>query len=143
MDVSPVAAEGSLSVAATTDRLDEVTGYVNSRLDAAGCPPKAKMQIDLAVEEIFVNIANYAYSPGSGDATVTVAFEDSPRAAVITFSDSGKRFDPLSMKDPDVTLPASERGIGGLGVFLTKKVTDSVTYEYKDGRNVLTMKKIF
>ncbi len=143
LDVSPGAADGSLRVAATTDRLDEVTGYVNSRLDAAGCPPKAKMQIDLAVEEIFVNIANYAYSPGSGDATVTVAFEDAPRAAVITFSDSGKRFDPLSMKDPDVTLPASERGIGGLGVFLTKKVTDSVTYEYRDGRNVLTMKKIF
>ena len=99
------------------------------------------MQIELAVEEIFVNIANYAYAPEIGRATVRVSVSDDPLTVTITFIDCGVPYDPLKRSDPDVTLSAEEREIGGLGIFMTKKVMDEVAYEYKDGQNVLTLKK--
>ncbi len=99
------------------------------------------MQIELAVEEIFVNIANYAYAPEIGRATVRVSVSDDPLTVTITFIDRGVPYDPLKRSDPDVTLSAEEREIGGLGIFMTKKVMDEVAYEYKDGQNVLTLKK--
>ena len=102
---------------------------------------KAQMQIELAVEEIFVNIAKYAYSPEVGRAKVRVELEQDPLKVIITFIDQGMPYDPLARQDPDLTLPAEERDIGGLGVFLTKKMMDDVSYEYKDGSNVLRLKK--
>ena len=104
---------------------------------------KAQMQLCVAAEEIFVNIASYAYAPGTGKATVRVAIEEEPRRAIVTFLDSGTPFDPLAREDPDVTLSAEERQIGGLGIFMTKKTMDDVSYVYRDGQNVLTLKKIF
>ena len=101
------------------------------------------MQIALAVEEIFVNIANYAYNPGKGNATVRVEVEKDPLTVTITFIDGGVPYDPLKKDDPDVTLSAEERSIGGLGVFLVKKTMDDVSYEYKDGKNILSIKKQF
>ena len=103
--------------------------------------PKARMQIELAVEEIFVNIANYAYAPEIGRATVRVVVSDEPLTVTITFLDRGVPYDPLKKDDPDVTLSAADREIGGLGIFMTKKVMDDVSYEYKDGQNILTLKK--
>ena len=99
------------------------------------------MQIELAVEEIFVNIAHYAYRPQIGQATVRVEVKEEPLSVIITFIDRGVPYDPLKRSDPDVTLSAEEREIGGLGIFMTKKVMDEVAYEYKDGQNVLTLKK--
>ena len=101
--------------------------------------PKIQMQIDVAVEEIFVNIANYAYSPDTGPATVRLDIRDG--IAVITFIDSGVPYDPLAKPDPDVTLSAEDRPIGGLGIFLVKKSMDSVSYNYESGKNVLRLKK--
>ncbi|MBR4334872.1 MAG: ATP-binding protein [Clostridia bacterium] len=131
----------ALDVEAISANLATVTDFVNARLDATDCSPKARMQIELAVEEIFVNIANYAYSPEIGRATVRVAVSDEPLTVTITFVDRGVPYDPLKKDDPDVTLSAADREIGGLGIFMTKKVMDDVSYEYKDGQNILTLKK--
>jgi anti-sigma regulatory factor (Ser/Thr protein kinase) len=99
------------------------------------------MQILVAVEEIFVNIASYAYAPDQGNAIVRIEFSDEPVEVTITFMDNGIPFDPLQRRDPDVTLSAEERRIGGLGIFMTKKTMDSVDYEYKNGQNILRLKK--
>lgn len=135
------AAAGELELEATPEALQTVLDFVDARLEAADCPPKPKMQLDLAVEEIFVNIAKYAYAPEIGKATVKIEVSDDPVTVTITFVDRGAPYDPLKKADPDVTLSAEEREIGGLGIFMTKKVMDDVLYEYKNGQNVLTLKK--
>ena len=101
-----------------------------------------QIQIDIAVEEMFVNVASYAYRPGTGTATLRVHADASTRAAGITILDSGVPYDPLAKPDPDVTLSAEERRIGGLGIFMTKKAMDEVAYRFEDGKNIFTMKKI-
>ena len=129
------------TVEAKLDHLDEVLAFVDSSLEEMECPIKAQMQIDVAVEEVFVNIASYAYAPGTGSATLQVETEQDPPAAAITFIDSGIPFDPLLKPDPDVTLPAEERQIGGLGIYMVKKSMDSMEYERRDGKNILKIKK--
>ena len=130
-----------LELEAVLENLGEAQAFVDEHLDDAGCPPKARMQIDLAVEEIFVNISNYAYAPDQGKATVRVEVSQDPVTVTITFLDHGIPYDPLAKQDPDVTLAASDRQIGGLGIFMTKKIMDDIAYEYKDGQNILTLKK--
>ena len=130
-----------LDIDATRENLPEVLAFVDEHLEAAGCPMKQQMQIDIAVEEIFINIASYAYHPEIGKATVRVEVTEDPITASITFIDNGVPYDPLAKEDPDVTLSAEERGIGGLGIFMVKKSMDDVIYEYKDGQNILTLKK--
>ena len=130
-----------LYIEATVDNLSEVLGFVDEQLEAADCAMKVQMQIDLAVEEIFVNIANYAYDPETGPATVRVDVTPDGSTVTITFVDNGVPYDPLAKADPDITLSADERQIGGLGIFLVKKNMDDVKYEYVNGRNILTLKK--
>ncbi|MBQ3447310.1 MAG: ATP-binding protein [Synergistaceae bacterium] len=125
-----------LVVDAKIDRLDEVLDFIDSFLEESGCNMKALNQINIAAEEIFVNIAHYS---GSEKARITITESDG--TVSITFADTGTPYDPLSRPDPDVTLSAEERGIGGLGIFLTKKIMDSVSYERKDGYNIFTMCK--
>ena len=119
-----------LFIEAINDNLDQVLAFVDEQLEENDCPMKVQMQIDLAVEEIFVNIANYAYDPETGPATVRVDVVD-----------NGVPYDPLAKADPDITLSAEERQIGGLGIFLVKKNMDDVKYEYVNGSNILTLKK--
>lgn len=130
-----------LVIEATVDNLSKVMEFVDAELEKAGCGMKSQMQIDIAVEEIFVNIANYAYKPGTGDATIRVSVVGKPAMASITFIDSGIPYNPLAKDDPDVTLSAEERQVGGLGIFMVKNSMDDMIYEYKDGKNVLTLKK--
>lgn len=130
-----------ITVKAVRENLAEVLGFIEAELEQADCPIKAQMQTGVAAEEIFVNIASYAYPDGAGSATVRMEITGEPKTAVITFIDSGIPYDPLAKPDPDVTLSAEERGIGGLGIFMTKKLMDEVVYEYKDGHNILTLKK--
>lgn len=130
-----------LNIAATVENIEVVTDFVNEQLEALDCPMKAQMQIDVAIDELFGNIAHYAYNPEVGDATVRVEVIDDPLAVVITFIDKGVPYDPLAKEDPDITLSAEERGIGGLGIFMVKKSMDEITYEYKDGQNILAIKK--
>ena len=130
-----------LDIEAVNENLPKVIAFVDEQLEAAGCPMKPQMQIAVAVEEIFVNIANYAYKPDKGRAKVRVEVSEEPIVVTITFIDKGVPYDPLKREDPDVTLPADKRSIGGLGIFLVKKSMDDVTYEYKDGQNILRLKK--
>ena len=134
-------AGGELEIEADTENLQRVMDFVDEHLEAANCPPKVQMQIDMAVEEIFVNIASYAYQPDKGKATVRVEVGEDPITASITFVDHGVPYDPLKREDPDVSLPAEERGIGGLGIFMVKKTMDDMRYEYRDGQNILTIVK--
>lgn len=130
-----------ITLEAKIENIDAVTDFVNEQLESADCPMKAQLQIDVAIDELFSNIAYYAYKPQTGDATVTVDFTDNPNAVNITFIDGGKPYNPLEKEDPDITLSAEERSIGGLGIFMVKKTMDDVVYEYKDGKNMLTIKK--
>lgn len=126
---------------AAIENLPEVLSFIELQLEEMDCPLKAQMRIAVAAEEVFVNIASYAYAPGSGQATVGVELEEGANQVRLTFVDSGMPFDPLQKEDPDVSLPAEERQIGGLGIFMTKKTMDDVRYEYKDGKNNLTLIK--
>ncbi len=130
-----------LNLTATIENIPVATDFVNEELEALDCPMKTQMQIDVAIDELFSNIARYAYNPDTGPATVRVEVEEDPLCVIITFIDNGKQYDPLSTETPDITLPAEERDIGGLGVFLVRKTMDDVTYEYKDGQNILRIKK--
>ncbi len=132
-----------MTVKAGLDNLSRVLACVDEELETAGCSMKTQMQVDIAVEEMFVNIANYAYAPGEGDADVCVETEetDGGKRIRITLADQGKPYDPLMQEAPDVSLPAEKRKIGGLGIFMARKNMDDMTYEYRDGRNILTMLK--
>lgn len=130
-----------ITLPATIENVENVTNFVNEELDKLKCPPKAKAEIDIAIDELFSNIANYAYNPDIGNATVKFEVQDNPQAVIITFMDKGKPFDPLLKKDPNIKLAAEDRDIGGLGIFMVKKTMDSVEYEYKDNHNILKIKK--
>lgn len=130
-----------LTINATVENIEKVTAFVDEQLEALDCPMKAQTQIDIAIDELFSNIAHYAYNPEVGPATVRVEVTQDPLAVVVTFIDNGKQYDPLAKEDPDVTLSAEERDIGGLGIYIVKKSMDEITYEYKDGKNILRIKK--
>ena len=130
-----------LTINATVENIPAVTAFVDEQLEAFDCPMKAQMQIDIAIDELFSNIAYYAYNPDVGPATVRVEVVEDPMAVVITFIDKGVPYDPLAREDPDTTLSAEERDLGGLGIYMVKKSMDEVTYEYKDGQNILRIKK--
>lgn len=130
-----------LTLEARVENLDQVLAFVDAQLEQLDCPMKAQMQIDVAVEELYVNIARYAYNPTIGVATVRVEVDQEPLSVSITFIDHGVPYDPLKKPDPDVTLSAEERQIGGLGIYMVKKSMDGITYEYKDGQNILKISK--
>ncbi len=130
-----------IEMEAVPQNLPQLLEWIETRLEEADCPPKTQMQIAVAAEEIFVNIANYAYAPGTGRVTARMDISGEPPRLSITFIDSGVPYDPLSRVDPDLSLPVEQREVGGLGIYMTKKFMDSVSYEYIDGCNVFTMKK--
>ena len=130
-----------LTIAATVENIEVVTDFVNQQLELLECPMKAQMQIDIAIDELFSNIAHYSYNPEIGQATVRVEVMENPLAVSITFIDNGVPYDPLSKEDPDLTLSAEERQIGGLGIYMVKESMDEIIYEYKDGQNILSIKK--
>lgn len=128
---------------AETINLDEVLEFIDSQLGKSGCTMKTQMQIDVAAEEIFVNVAHYAYKPDIGPVEICVELKDDPRRACVTFVDRGRPFDPLEKPDPDITLSADEREVGGLGIYMVKKTMDDVIYKFSDGQNHLTIVKFF
>ena len=130
-----------ITLAATVENIETVTEFVNAQLELIDCPIKVQMQIDIAIDELFGNIAHYAYNTEVGNATVRVEISEAPLAVIITFIDNGVPYDPLGKDDPDITLSAEEREIGGLGIYMVKKSMDEITYEYKDGQNILKIKK--
>jgi anti-sigma regulatory factor (Ser/Thr protein kinase) len=130
-----------LKIEAKVENLNSVLAFVDAELESVDCPMKVQMQLDVSVEELFVNIAHYAYTPDTGDAVIEVEFLQDPLKVKITFKDSGMPFDPTAKEDPDVTLSAQERKIGGLGIYMVKKAMDEMTYEYVDGQNILHIVK--
>lgn len=131
-----------LKTLATLEHLNEVLSFLEENLEEMGCSMKQSMRVQVAVEELFVNIANYAY-PGCTDGQVTMKLEkvEEPAAVRITLIDSGIPYDPLAKPDPNVTLSAEERQIGGLGIYMVKQSMDEMFYEYRDGQNCLTLEK--
>lgn len=121
--------------------LPRVLGFVEETLESVGCPMKTTTAICVAVEEVFVNIARYAYAGGDGDVTLSIALSEKDSTVTFRISDRGIPFDPLQKPDPDITLSADEREIGGLGILITKKTMDTVSYAYENGQNILTMTK--
>lgn len=130
-----------LNISATVENIAAVTAFVDEQLEELDCPMKTQLQVDVAIDELFGNIAHYAYNPEIGAATVRVEVTENPLSVVITFIDNGVPYDPLAKADPDITLSAEERQIGGLGIYMVKKSMDDVSYEYKNGQNILRIKK--
>ena len=130
-----------LTLEAKVEHLNDVLAFVDGCLEELDCSPRVQMQIDVAVEELFVNIAHYAYAPQAGPATIRVDTETKPGEVAIAFIDRGAPFSPLAKADPDTTLSAAERQIGGLGIFMAKKSMDSMEYAYREGQNILTIRK--
>ena len=128
-------------VQATTENLQEVIAFVDDYLEKWGCPMSVISQIELAVEEIFVNIAHYAYKDKEGGGTATITIRHLGKDVEIMFTDSGTPYNPLEHDDPDITLSADERDIGGLGIYIVKQSMNSVSYEYIDDNNVLRIRK--
>lgn len=132
-----------LRIHATLKRLDEVQSYVHSKLDGIEVSQKTMNQIDIVVEEIYVNIAHYAYAPHEGDAVIWCGvIRDKENLLSIRFEDWGKPFNPLEKEEADITLPEEQREIGGLGIYMVKRMMDKVEYRYEDGKNILCVEKI-
>lgn len=130
-----------LTMSADRKNIPAVIEFVNQELDALGCSLKAEAQIDIAIDEIYSNIVKYGYEEEGGEVTVSLDISEEPLAMTLSFRDEGKPFNPLERRDPDVTLSAKDRKIGGLGIFMVKKSMDDIRYEYRDGKNILTIRK--
>jgi sigma-B regulation protein RsbU (phosphoserine phosphatase) len=126
---------------AKIEALSDVLGFVDQTLESCGCSMKIQTAICVAIEEVFVNVAHYAYGNGEGDMTLGIGFDAESREITFRMTDKGMPFDPLKKPDPDITLSAEDREIGGLGIFITKKTMDTVRYAYENGENILTMIK--
>lgn len=129
------------SFAAEDGELSNFLTFAEKELEKVGCPIKSVMSITVALEEVFVNVAHYAYPDRSGSVNFSIDYDSESRQMIFQISDSGIPFDPLAKPDPDITLSAEERQVGGLGIFMMKMTMDDVKYAYTDGQNVLTMKK--
>jgi anti-sigma regulatory factor (Ser/Thr protein kinase) len=124
---------------ADINELAPVTVFLEEELDKAEASPKLMVTFAVALEELFVNVAHYAYPNSKG--TVKIGIDTSGDSIVVQLTDSGIPFNPVAMPDPDITESAEERKIGGLGIYMVKKSMDSMTYEYKDNQNILTISK--
>ena len=130
-----------LTLKAELESIPKAVAFIDEQLEACGCGMKAQMQIDIAIDELFGNIVHYAYPGENGEATVQFDFDEANRDVSITFADGGVPFDPLQSADPDVSLSAEERKVGGLGIYMVKKSMDRMAYHRKDGLNILTIYK--
>lgn len=130
-----------IKLQASDETLYTVLDEIEKELDEQNCPDLLKTTMLIAVEEIFVNIAHYAYGGKSGEAVINLDIVPNPKSCKITFCDQGIPYNPLEKNDPDVTLSAEEREIGGLGIFMVKQSMDSVEYRYENGCNILTIEK--
>lgn len=131
----------NIRLQASSDTLYTVLDAIEAHLDKNGCPPEIKVEVLIAVEEIYINIASYAYGGNPGEALVQMEVTQDPKVCRVTFRDKGIPYNPLEREDPDTTLSVEERQIGGLGIYMVKQSMDKVEYEYRDGCNILTIEK--
>ena len=130
-----------LVIEAVIDNLDAVNSFVHKSIEQFEVSKRTLMQLDLVVEEIFVNVASYAYTPNTGLVKILIEAKEKPLTVSLTFIDSGVPYNPLEKSDPDINLSVDDRQIGGLGIFLTKNLVDDITYQFVDGQNVLQLTK--
>ena len=130
-----------LTLETNNENLYTVIDEIKDCLKKNNCPEDVITEISIAAEEIFVNIVNYAYGGDEGLANVEIDVSPNPKVCRLVFKDSGVPYNPLEKEDPDIELGVEERKVGGLGIFMAKEIMDKMTYEYKDGKNVLTIEK--
>lgn len=130
-----------LSIDAEIKNVRIVTDFVDEQLAKHNCNLKAQAQIDIAIDELFSNISRYAYATDTGTVKIVVEIKENPKSVKITFVDSGVPYNPIETADPDITLSAEERKIGGLGIYMVRKTMDAMSYEYKNGQNILSIEK--
>lgn len=131
-----------LTLPASRTKIPEIIEFVNRELERMDCGTKTRAQIDIAIDELYSNIAKYGFDDDGGEVTVAMETQREPRIVSITFTDGGRPFNPLERSDPDTTLSARDRKIGGLGIYMVKKSMDDVRYEYREGKNILTIRKV-
>lgn len=131
-----------ITVPATMENIRTVTDFINEELEKYQIPEMVRVQIDVAIDEIFGNIVRYAYGEREGQVTVRTGIDGERPTASITFIDDGRPYDPRTAPEPDITLEARLRPIGGLGLFMVRKIMDQLDYKYTDGKNVLTIRKV-
>lgn len=141
MDSAPLSIMKDLLVESKIEDIEAVTKFVQTELQSLGCSGHAVMQIKMAIDEIFGNICYYAYGSKTGPVKVSVGMDDERKTAVLTFSDNGIPYNPLEADIPDIELDGEERPVGGLGIFIVREMMDDITYEYKDGKNILCLTK--
>ena len=132
-----------LELEASCDELERVMTFTEEQLEAMDCPLRVSMQLQVAVEELFVNVASYAYPEGKGRCEIVLTPVEEPRGVTIAFTDSGIPYDPTARQDPDTHLAAEDRPVGGLGIYMVRKSMDTFTYRREDGRNIVTIGKRF
>lgn len=132
-----------ITVPANISNLPDVISSIEAFLEQIDCPIKAQTQIEVAVDEVFTNIASYAYDGSDGLVTIDADMLEGEEGIKLTFTDQGKAYNPLEKEDPDITLSAEERPIGGLGIFIVKKTMDDVVYSYENDSNILSIIKRF
>ena len=130
-----------LTVPAKIENLQKVMDFLGDQLDSVDYVMKARLQLELSIEEAYVNIVNYAYESEEGEVVICCNIGESPLKVTMQFIDYGKPYNPLENEDPNLSLNAEEKEIGGLGIFLIKKNVDDISYEYCDGKNILTIQK--
>lgn len=130
-----------LQIDALTENTDKVRAFIESYLEKTDCPPDVMMKIDLAVEELFVNVAHYAYGEDSGMAAIFIEVPENERKVTVTVEDGGIRFDPFGRPEVKTASSAKDQPIGGLGIHIVKKMMDKVSYEFKENRNIVTIEK--
>ena len=130
-----------LTLDARLESIPAAVDFVDRALEAVGCPMKVQFQFNVAIDELLSNISRYAYAPDTGKATVRFEFDAAQNMAHITFIDRGIPYDPLQKGDPDISLTADKREVGGLGIFMVKKMMDDMCYRREDGCNILRISK--
>ena len=132
-----------VSLKSTLENVEVLTGIIDSELESVGCPTKAIMQVDVAIDEIFSNIVNYGYDCENEEIVIKYDVDPKDKSISITFVDSGKRYNPLDKDDPNISEDAETRKIGGLGIYIVKKTMDNMVYKYENNKNYLTIIKKF
>ena len=131
----------TMTLDAVPENFAAVQDWIREHLASIPCSVRTLLELDMIVEEVFINIANYAYGKQIGKAWVDLSMDDSGKHLIMTFRDKGIPYDPLKKETPDLKSPAEKRAIGGLGIFLVHEYSDSLSYQYKDGENQLTISK--
>jgi len=124
---------------AVMNQFEQFIGFVEDALGSVGMAQKNIFSLMTVSEEIIVNIIHYAYDEKPGD--LEIIFEGDEQNVRLTFIDKGTPFNPLTQSQVDTSLKAHEREIGGLGIHMIKSMTDRMMYDYKEGKNILTIEK--